>query len=527
MKAIVCPPVAFLFLGTFHVADARPIELMELFGSPGDQLGVSVAGAGDVDGDGFDDIIAGATDGIGNGDEPGAAIVYSGRDGSVLHRFVGESDGDAFGTSVAGAGDVDRDGFDDVIVGARYDDHTAIFSGAVKVYSGATGAELHAFYGDGEGDRLGYSVAGAGDVNGDGFADIVAGAVFDNNNGFWSGSAYVFSGRNGALLRRFDGDSSFDLLGSSVGSAGDVDGDGFDDIIAGAPDSEAGGAGAGLARVYSVRTGAALHTFLGDSASDALGSAVAGVGDVDRDGFDDVAVSAPFDDAAGNDAGTVWVFSGFDGSVLRALRGEAANQLGSSVAGPGDVDGDGFPDIWAGAPHAGGTGNARLYSGRDGSLIYSVDGAPGSAFGISVGAAGDVDGDGFPDLIAGANHDDAGGLDSGRAFVLSGSLTLEAPVPGQAGQRNDFALTRAAPAAPIVVFIASAEGRTVRAIPGCGNVVLDLADSTRVFGSTQAGADGRAELSRVVPPGMAGRTARFQALDRSACRVSNLVKAAF
>jgi len=222
------------------------------------------------------------------------------------------------------------------------------------------------------------------------------------------------------------------------------------------------------------------------------------------------------------------VFSGFDGSVIYALHGEAANgELGSSVAGPGDVDGDGFPDIWAGAPNPGGTGSARLYSGRDGSLIYDVDGAHDSLFGISVGAAGDVNGDGFPDLVAGANHDNAGGADSGRVLVLSGSLTLQAPVPGQAGQRNDFALTRAAPAAPIVVFIASAEGRTVRSIPGCGNVVLDLADSARAFGTTQAGPDGMAELSRVVPPGLAGRTARFQALDRSACRVSNLVKAAF
>ena len=527
MKTIASQTAFLLLVSAFPAAHSRPIDLMDLHGSPGDQLGISVAGAGDVDGDGFDDIIAGATDGIGNGDEPGTAVVYSGLDGTVLHRFVGESDGDAFGTAVAGAGDVDRDGFDDVIVGARYDDHTAIFSGAVKVYSGATGAELHAFYGDGEGDRLGYSVAGAGDVNADGFADIVAGAVFDNNKGFWSGSAYVFSGRNGALLRRFDGDSSFDLLGSSVGGAGDVDGDGFDDIITGAPDSEAGGAGAGLARVYSVRTGAVLHTFLGDSPSDGFGSAVTGVGDLDRDGFDDVAVGAPLNDAAGDDVGTVWVLSGFDGAVLRALHGEAANQLGSSVAGPGDVDGDGFPDIWAGSPHAGGTGSARLYSGRDGSLIYSVEGAPDSFFGISVGAAGDVNGDGFPDLVAGANHDNAGGLDAGSARVLSGSLTLQTPVPGQAGQRNDFALTRAAPAASITVFIAPAEGRTVRSIPGCGNVVLDLADSARAFGSTQAGPDGLATLSRVVPPGMAGRTARFQALDRSACRVSNLVKAAF
>src|SRR5262245_33250207 len=98
MKAIALQTAFFLLAFALDTAHARPIELMALHGAPGDNLGVSVAGAGDVNGDGFADIIAGATDGVGNGDAPGTALVYSGLDGTVLHRFVGDFDGDAFGT---------------------------------------------------------------------------------------------------------------------------------------------------------------------------------------------------------------------------------------------------------------------------------------------------------------------------------------------------------------------------------------------------------------------------------------------
>src|SRR5688572_2256804 len=156
---------------------------------PGERFGVSVAGAGDVNADGRPDLIVGATDGNGAGSQIGEAHVFSGLNGALLYSFAAQEGGTAFGETVDGAGDVNRDGFADLVIGSKYDDSAAIFAGAVRIYSGKTGALLRTHLGDGEGDRLGNSVSGAGDVDGDGFDDVIAGAFFDNNQGFWSGSA--------------------------------------------------------------------------------------------------------------------------------------------------------------------------------------------------------------------------------------------------------------------------------------------------------------------------------------------------
>ncbi|MEE9394638.1 MAG: integrin alpha [Planctomycetota bacterium] len=220
--------------------------------SAGDRLGFSVSGAGDVNGDGFDDIIVSAPLDDNNGPDSGSARVYSGFDGAILYTFNGDSADDQLGFSVSGAGDVDDDGFDDIIVGAVGDDNNGSFSGSARVYSGFDGTILYTFNGDSADDQLGFSVSGAGDVNGDGFDDLIAGAWLDDNNAFSSGSARVYSGFDGAILCTFNGDSGGDLLGVSVSGAGDVNGDGFDDLIAGAWLDDNTGASSGSARVFSV-----------------------------------------------------------------------------------------------------------------------------------------------------------------------------------------------------------------------------------------------------------------------------------
>ena len=144
--------------------------------------------------------------------------------------FTGDSAGDRFGNSVSSAGDVNGDGFDDLIVGAQNDDNNGTDSGSARVFSGADGSVLYNFDGDSAGDLFGGSVSGAGDVNGDGFDDLIVGAQNDDNNGANGGSARVLSGADGSVLYSFDGEIG-DGFGQSVSGAGDVDGDGFDDLI--------------------------------------------------------------------------------------------------------------------------------------------------------------------------------------------------------------------------------------------------------------------------------------------------------
>jgi hypothetical protein len=359
--------------------------------------------------------------------------------GQVTHApnfpFSGDSAGDQFGISVSGAGDVNGDGFDDLIVGARLDDNNGVDSGSARVFSGATGAILYTFNGDSAGDEFGFSVSGAGDVDGDGFDDFVVGAWLDDNNGPDSGSARVFSGATGAVLYTFNGDSAVDQFGVSVSGAGDVDGDGFDDLIVGARFDDNNGGDSGSARVFSGATGAILYTFNGDSAGDEFGYSVSGAGDVDGDGVDDLIVGAFADDNNGPRSGSARVFSGATGAILYTFNGDSAvDQFGVSVSGAGDVNNDGFDDLIVGAltddNNGFNSGSARVFSGATGAILYTFNGdSAGDQFGISASGAGDVNNDGFDDLIVGAFLDDNNGTDSGSARVFLSVPLPSAPAP--------------------------------------------------------------------------------------------------
>ncbi len=442
-RSCLVPAAIVLAAGAARPALAQPLNFQTLFtfngDSAGDTLGYCVSGAGDVNNDGFDDLIVGAQGDDNNGSNSGSARVLSGTDGSVLYTFNGDNANDGFGFSVSGAGDVNGDGFADLLVGAPNDDNNGSNSGSARVLSGADGSILYTFNGDNAVDSFGFSVSGAGDVNGDGFADLIVGAYRDDNNGYQSGSARVFSGVNGSVLFTFNGDNAYDEFGRSVSGAGDVNGDGFDDVIVGARNDDNNGYNSGSVRVFSGVDGSELFTFNGDSANDFFGWSVSGAGDVNGDGFDDLIVGAPEVIYNGSQTGSARVLSGADGSVLYTFYGDHSGDIfGWSVSGAGDVNGDGFADMIVGAQgddnNGSSSGSARVFSGVDGGVLATFNGdSTDDRFGFSVSDAGDVNGDGLADLVVGAYRDDNNGSNSGsaRVFVVMSRLCADQNSDGQ------------------------------------------------------------------------------------------------
>lgn len=417
------------------------------------RFGKRVCIAGHVNHDSFADVIVGAY-----GEDPGAspdgggrAYVFSGFDGTVLFTLISpneEEDGH-FGAQVSGAGDVDGDGCEDVLVGAEREDPGSSPSGSGRVYvfSGADGSVMYTLASPNE-EELGYfghSVSDAGDVNNDGHDDVVVGAIRENpgTSPSHAGRAYTFSGMDGSVMYTFRSPSEEEgsLFGCDVSGAGDVDGDGYTDVVVGAMGEGTNGRpdGAGRVYVFSGEDGSVLHALVSpnEEAYGHFGGHVACAGDVDNDGFSDVIVGAkegPGASPAG--AGRAYVFSGVDGSVIYALASpneESYGHFGADVSGGGDVNADGHDDIVVGAPSEDsnssliGAGRAYVFSGMDGSVMYSLvspNEEEDGSFGISVSGGGDVDNDEYDDVIIGAYGEDPGPSPSGagRAYVFSGFL---------------------------------------------------------------------------------------------------------
>jgi hypothetical protein len=341
--------------------------------------------------------------------------------------------------------------------------------------------------GESENDQFGWIARNIGDVDGDGVPDVVTSAPTNQAGGKDAGRIYVYSTKANKLLWTADGRAG-DQLGTGLEAAGDTNGDGIPDVIASAP-------GGGYARIYSGRDGRVLRTFKAEDPKDQFGQHASGIGDVNHDGFADVIVGAPNNSAGGEKAGRTYVYSGKDGSILLTLTGaHSGNGFGSAVAGftsksgillivgapnagprqtgrayvydslstkpkfiidadatgaalgamflsvPGDVDGDGVPDVyasdWSNAAKGAMTGRVYVYSGKTGRPLLTLTGeTAGEGFGTSPSVAGDVDGDGHADLIVGAWQYSGSAVGGGRAYLYSGKdghlmKTLTCRIPG-------------------------------------------------------------------------------------------------
>lgn len=406
---VVGAAIAASVLGIFYIfamlSDAvAQVELARYVGTRSASRAGTVAVVGDVNGDGKQDFA------ITEQDHPqlrARVSVYSGASGLVLYTVESGRRYDFFGDAIAPAGDVNHDGFNDFAIGAAnygfLENYAA--TGAVFVFSGRDGSLLRRILPPTSSQQFGFSIAGGSDLNGDKVPDLVVGAPH------WTApTVYFISGADSKLLDKVSG-ADLSSFGRSIDVIGDLDADGVSEVAVGAESSSHQGI-SGQVQVLSGRTRGVLatidNTVVGTTG---FGGKVSRLGDVDRDGVTDFIVQSS------NGTGALHVISGRSFTPIWGRIGQSSeDNFGASLAPLGDIDQDGSVDILVGAPENFITrldsrrpGYVQGLSGRTGGVLFTIQGPAVSvpntyqpAFGQSIGVLGDLNRNGVPEIIVGS-----------------------------------------------------------------------------------------------------------------------------
>lgn len=331
----------------------------------------AVANAGDVNNDGTNDIMIGS---LWTNSSAGQVKVYSGATGTLLYTFDGAASSDYFGNAVDGAGDINGDDYDDMLIGAWGSSVSGIFAGEAYIYSGFDGSLLRTFSGPNSFGSFGRGIAGVGDVNGDLIPDQIIGEYSNDSLGSNTGAAYLYSGADGSLIHTWIGAHGNSRFGEYIAVVDDLDGDGVKECIIGAIFENPG---TGAAHVLSLGTLTTLFVLKGYE-YEVFGRSVAGSPDIDGDGIPDLLVGSDRFFVSGGYTGLVRVFSGATGQeVQRFLPELPTGRVGLSVAGLGDVNGDGFGDYATGSPEEDlgfrNSGSVYIVSGDRQGVLLSVE----------------------------------------------------------------------------------------------------------------------------------------------------------
>jgi len=411
----------------------------------GANVGKSVHCAGDVNNDGISDVIVGAPAFANGQTAEGLAYVfhgarYSGVSAGPAWTAPEPNQASAnYGCSVHAAGDINGDGFADIVVGANGYDNMQTDEGRVYFYHGsAAGVSLNADATrepDQASTSFGFSVSTAGDVNGDGYADVIVGAELFDNVQTNEGAAYVYhgsaSGAAATYAWRVESNQASAWFGYSVMVAGDVNGDGCADVVIGAPYYNNGLTDEGRAYVYEGSTTglqtAAAWIGEGNQESAHYGSSVSTAADVNWDGFSDILIGAPEMDNGHADEGQVRLYYGIPSTKGLALSAGWTGMIniwgqqnfGDTADSAGDVNGDGLDDLIIG-----GEDDAYLYLGSSSGLppTYIWSGQGYGLYGHAAGA-GDVNGDGYTDFVIGSPQYENSEFREGALYVYHGSAT--------------------------------------------------------------------------------------------------------